>query len=79
MRAVPQPQIRSHHGLNETIFVEAARALALRVLREGGSSDESRVQYAYLLCVSRLPAEEESMAVFGLKRRSLLLYSHNVL
>jgi hypothetical protein len=53
-------------GLNETIFVEAARALALRVLREGGSSDESRVQHAYLLCVSRLPAEEESMAVLEL-------------
>ncbi len=53
-------------GLNETIFVEASRALALRVLREGGSSDESRVQHAYLLCVSRLPAEEESMAVLEL-------------
>ena len=53
-------------GLNETIFVEAARALALRVLREGGSNDESQVQYAYLLCVSRLPTDGEKAAVLEL-------------
>ena len=31
-------------GLNETIFVEAARAFALRVLREAPSTDDERAQ-----------------------------------
>jgi hypothetical protein len=53
-------------GLNETIFVEAARAMALRILREGGSSDEQRIEYAYLLAVSRLPSPEEKMALMEL-------------
>src|SRR5437764_12050052 len=50
-------------GLNEPIFVEAARALALRVLREGGADDARRVDYALLLCVSRpaRPAERETL------------------
>jgi hypothetical protein len=50
-------------GLNEPIFVEAARAFALRVLKEGGKNDAGRVDYALLLCVSRpaRPAERETM------------------
>jgi hypothetical protein len=50
-------------GLNEPVFVEAARALALRVLREGGSDDARRIDYALLLCVARpaRPAERETL------------------
>lgn len=49
--------------LNETIFIEAARALAIRILSESPNSDIERIQHAYLLCVSRLPSatEEQSM------------------
>ena len=53
-------------GLNETIFVEAARALALRVLREGGKSDAERADHAFLLCTSRKPTAEERQAVLDL-------------
>ncbi len=53
-------------GLNETIFVEAARALALRVLREGGKSDAERADHAFLLCTSRTPTAEERQAVLDL-------------
>ena len=42
-------------GLNETIFVEAAQALALRILREGGTDDAQRADYAFRLCTARLP------------------------
>jgi hypothetical protein len=45
--------------LNEPIFVEAARALALRVLKEGGTSDNTRADYAFVLCTSRPPSSEE--------------------
>jgi hypothetical protein len=46
-------------GLNETIFVEAARALALRVLDEGGDSDAERTRLAFRLCTSRWPKQAE--------------------
>jgi hypothetical protein len=39
--------------LNETTFVEAAQALALRVWKEGGKEDAARIDYAYLLCTAR--------------------------
>jgi hypothetical protein len=53
-------------GLNEQIFVEAARALALRVLREGGTDDAERADYAFLLCTARRPAATERDAILTL-------------
>jgi hypothetical protein len=41
------------------VFVEAARALALRTLREGGADDAGRIDHAFLLCTSRRPTAEE--------------------
>ena len=61
-------------GLNETIFVESARALAIRVLREGGASDAERADYAFFLCTSRKPSPEERQAILDLlqsRRRRL--------
>jgi hypothetical protein len=46
-------------GLNEPIFVEAAQALALRTLKEGGGDDEARVERAFFLCTSRKPTADE--------------------
>ena len=61
-------------GLNETIFVEAARAMALRVLREAGSDDAQRAGHAFLLCTSRHPSDDERNEVLSLlaSRRQLL-------
>lgn len=50
-------------GLNETIFVEAAQAMALLVLREGGSDDSSRTEYAFVLCMGRKPTVKEQLAI----------------
>jgi mono/diheme cytochrome c family protein len=50
-------------SLNETIFVESSRAFALRVLREGGSDDTSRINFAFLACMSRYPTANERLAV----------------
>ena len=52
--------------LNETVFVEAAQALALRTLREGGSDDAARLDYAFRLCTSRRPAAEERSVLLQL-------------
>jgi len=53
-------------GLNETIFVEAARALAMRILNEAGHDDKSRARYAFLLCTSREPTETEVQVILNL-------------
>ena len=53
-------------GLNETVFVEAAQALALRVLREAGKTDAERCAYAFRLCTSREPTAREAEEVLSL-------------
>jgi hypothetical protein len=61
-------------GLNETIFVEAARGLALRVLRESGPEDLQRIDRAYLLCMSRSPSKQEAeevMQLIAIQRRRI--------
>ncbi len=45
--------------LNETIAVEAARALARKALAEGGSTDAGRITYAFRRCLGRVPTESE--------------------
>jgi hypothetical protein len=46
--------------MNDPTYVEAARALAARAIREGGSSPESRIAHAFRLVTGRLPLAEES-------------------
>jgi hypothetical protein len=45
--------------LNETIFNEAARALALRSLKSGGASDENRISFAFRCVTGRTPTRNE--------------------
>ena len=53
-------------SLNEPVFVEAARAMARRVLREGGSTDDQRVEYAFRLCTGRRPNVDERTEILML-------------
>jgi hypothetical protein len=46
--------------LNDTAFVEAARALAKRILQEGGTADRSRIEYGFEAAVGRRPSAAES-------------------
>jgi hypothetical protein len=46
-------------ALNETIFVECARALGKRIVVEGGKTDAERLTYAFRLCVARKPTKDE--------------------
>jgi hypothetical protein len=45
--------------LNERTFVEAAQALGLRAMKEGGTDNRSRVIYAFRLCTGRVPTNRE--------------------
>jgi Protein of unknown function (DUF1553) len=61
-------------GLNEPIFVEAAQALALRILREAGPSDRERARHAFRLCTgrdARLAEEEELLKLVNSMRGKL--------
>jgi hypothetical protein len=53
-------------GLNETIFVECARALGKRAILEGGKTDTDRLTYAFRLCVARKPTTDELEVLSGL-------------
>ncbi len=48
--------------LNEPLFVECAQVLAVKTLREGGTTDADKLQFACLRCLSR-PADDHEIAV----------------
>jgi hypothetical protein len=52
--------------LNEPLFLESARALALRTLRDGGCTDPQRLAFAFRRCLARTPTEAESDALLAL-------------
>ena len=52
--------------LNDPTFVEAAKAFAVRILNEGGNSDESRIAFAFRLATSRAPDDAEQSALLSL-------------
>jgi len=60
--------------LNEPVFVEAARALSLRILKEGGKTDAERADYSFRLCTGRTSMASERNALLSLiaKQRSRL-------
>jgi hypothetical protein len=46
--------------LNDPAFVECARGLAQRALKEGGDGDAARIAYAFRLCTARRPSKDEN-------------------
>jgi len=61
--------------LNEPVFLECARSLAQKTLREGGSSDADRMVYAFRRCVSRQPTEKEAAALLGLLQKQSVRFN----
>jgi len=55
--------------LNEPLFLESARALAMRALRDGGATDERRIAYAFRRCLSRGPSSTELVELTGFLQR----------
>src|SRR5262249_31365411 len=45
--------------LNDPVYVEAAQALARRLVKEGGQTPESRARYGFRLCLIRPPQGAE--------------------
>jgi hypothetical protein len=55
--------------LNDPVYVEAAQALARRIVREGGTSVEDRVRFALRLCLCRTPEAGQVQVLAELFRR----------
>ena len=49
--------------MNDTIFVEAARVLAQRAMKEGGAAPEERLRYMFRLATARTPAAAEQQVL----------------
>ncbi len=60
--------------LNDPTYVEAARALAERILKEGGETQASRLNYAYKLVLSRSPRTTERELLLKLLEKHLSEY-----
>ena len=55
--------------LNETLSMEAARALGDRLIAEGGNTAAQRIRYGFKLCTAREPSAKESAALQNLIQR----------
>lgn len=51
--------------LNDPLFFECARALGLKTVREGGTTDRERAIYAFRRCTSRMPDEKELASILN--------------
>ncbi len=57
--------------LNDPTYVEAARLLAQRMLREGGNSPESRLRYGFRIVTARVPGPAEMKILKASLERTL--------
>jgi hypothetical protein len=57
--------------LNDPVFVEAAQALARRVVVEGGATPADRARYAFRVCLARGPHDDELARLVQLYERGL--------
>ena len=62
--------------LNEPLFLECARALALKTLECGGASDEDRLAYAFRRATARMPDETERATLLALLHKQTERFSH---
>lgn len=60
--------------LNDVTYVEAARALATRMILEGGPSPESRLRFAYRELLTREPQAAESAILTSRLAKNLAYY-----
>jgi len=63
--------------LNNETFTEAAQALAGRVLREVANDDAARLERAFQLCLSRVPADAERERLASLLEQARSHYRNN--
>jgi len=63
--------------LNDPVFVEAAQALARRIVKEGGDTPENRIRLAFRLALIRPPQEAELRRLVSLYQTARSEYAKN--
>jgi hypothetical protein len=63
--------------LNDPIYVEAARSLAQRVMREGGDSNSERAAHAFRMVTGRRPTAAESAVLLEELQERLIEFKQN--
>ena len=63
--------------LNDPTYVEAARAFAVRIVKEGGPDVTSRLTWAWRQALSRPPRDDELLAVGDLVGKQLQAYTRD--
>ena len=73
-RAVTNTPLQALILMNDPTYVEAARALAERMIREAGGDPDRRIALAYRLATARKPAAEELRVLRDLAHTQLAHY-----
>jgi hypothetical protein len=74
-RARSNTPLQALTTLNEPLFLECARALALKILREGGSDAAHQLTYAFRRCLSRSPNKDEAATLLALYQKEAKRFS----
>jgi uncharacterized protein DUF1549/uncharacterized protein DUF1553/cytochrome c len=64
--------------LNDEAAMEAARALAKRMIEEGGGDPRTRIVYGFRVCLTRTPNEKEVERLTALYQQQLSNFAANV-
>jgi mono/diheme cytochrome c family protein len=64
--------------LNDPVFIEAAQALARRMVKEGGATTETRLRHGFRLCVTRPPTDRELSKLTELYQRARAEYAKHL-
>jgi len=74
-RARSNTPLQALTTLNEPLFVESARALAMKTIEEGGATEDKRIAFAMRRVLSRNPSPEEKTELLGLLEKEQKHYS----
>jgi Protein of unknown function (DUF1549)/Protein of unknown function (DUF1553)/Planctomycete cytochrome C len=68
-RAKSNTPLQALTTLNETTFLEAARALAVKTIKEGGATDAQKIEFAFRRVTARKPTMPEASELLSLLKR----------
>jgi len=63
--------------MNDPVYVETSRAFGERIMRDGGSTLESRILYAFRVCLGRRPTQPERLLLEAAYRKHLETFTHD--
>ncbi len=63
--------------MNDPVYVEAAQALARRIVSQGGDTTAARIAYGFRLCLTRPPSEREAQRLVELFEKARRQFADN--